>query len=136
MRVQKKINVRHLSMAQGAYFFFTGVWPLLHIESFIWVSGHKYDLWLTETVGIILAVAGIVMFSAGLNRRVNEETFLLATLSAAGLSTIDIYYAALGRIRDVYLLDAGAEIIFIILWFIFYRKQKAKTSAGAEIFNR
>lgn len=111
-------------MAQGGYFFITGVWPLIHIPSFIWISGHKYDIWLVETVGIVLAVIGLVLFLAGINKRVNEETFLLATASAAGLTTVDVYYASIDRIWDVYLLDAGVEVIFILLWFIFFNQKK------------
>ena len=118
-----------LSLVQGVYFFITGVWPLIHIASFIWISGHKYDIWLVETVGITLAVVGIVLFSAGMNRRVNDETFLLATGCAAGLASIDVYYASIDRIPDVYLLDAAAEFILIILWVIFYRKYLNRKAA-------
>lgn len=118
-----------LSLLQGIYFFITGVWPLIHIPSFIWISGHKYDIWLVETVGITLAVVGIVLFSAGFNRRVNDETFLLATGCAAGLATVDVYYASIDRILDVYLLDAAVECILIILWVIFYRRYQNKKIA-------
>lgn len=121
--MKKKNRIFWLSIFQGLYFFVTGVWPLLHIESFIWISGHKYDIWLVETVGIVLAAVGIVLFSAGINRRINQETFLLATLCAAGLAYVDIYYASIDRILDVYLLDAVAEIILIVLWFIFFPKE-------------
>ena len=126
--MKKITNICRISMAQGIYFFITGVWPLLHIESFIRISGHKYDIWLVETVGIVLAVVGIALFSAGFNRRVNEETFLLATLCSAGLACVDIYYASIDRILNVYLLDAGVEIILIILWFIFYSKNLKTTN--------
>ena len=119
--MKKFKGVYLICLLQGVYFFITGVWPLVHIASFIRISGHKYDIWLVETVGITLAVIGLVLFLAGINRRVNDETFLLATGSAAGLAAIDIYYAGIDRIPDVYLLDAVAECILIILWLFFYR---------------
>ncbi len=112
-------------MLQGIFYFVTGVWPLLHIESFIWISGHKYDIWLVETVGILLTIVGIVLFSAGINRRVNDETFLLATGCAAGLTVVDLYYAGIDRIWNVYMLDAVAECILIVLWFMLFRREKA-----------
>lgn len=112
-------------MLHGVYYFVTGVWPLLHIESFIWISGPKYDIWLVKTVGMILAVIGLSLFSAGLKKRIHPETTLLALGSAAGLAFIDIYYAAvIDRIYDIYLLDALAEIILILLWLLYLRPVK------------
>lgn len=115
--------IHWLCLLQGIYFFLTGIWPVVHMPSFIWISGHKYDLWLVETVGLSLAVIGLVLISAAGHKRINAETFLLATASAAALAYIDIYYASLGRILPVYLLDAAAEGIFIISWFVFYARK-------------
>lgn len=116
-----KNRTHWLPIVQGVYFFVTGVWPLLHIESFIWLSGPKYDIWLVKTVGILLALIGLHMFIAGYFRRINTENFLIAAGSAAALATVDIYYVAIGRIWEIYLLDAGIEIIFILLWLIIIR---------------
>ena len=124
--MKKENHIFNISLAQGFYFFITGAWPLLHIESFIWVSGPKYDIWLVKTVGIILLIIGLVLFSAGINRRVNEETFLLATGSAAALATVDIYYTTINRIWDVYLFDAVAELVLVLLWCIFFRRRLKK----------
>lgn len=117
-----KDRTHWLPVVQGVYFFITGVWPLLHIESFIWLSGPKYDIWLVETVGILLALIGLHMFVAGYFRRIHVETFLIAAGSAAALATVDIYYVAIGRIWEIYLLDAGIEVIFVILWLMISRR--------------
>lgn len=124
----KKSAIHLLSLLQGIFYFVTGVWPLLHIESFIWISGPKYDIWLVETVGILLTVIGLVLFLAGINRRVNEETFLLAVGCAAGLTVVDLYYASIDRIWNVYMLDAVAESILIVLWFIYFRRERNKSA--------
>jgi hypothetical protein len=119
-------RIRAICLLQGIYYFITGVWPLLHIESFIWLSGPKYDIWLVKTVSIILAVIGISLFSAAFKKRVMFETFFLAAGSAAALAVVDIYYAAvIDRIYDIYLLDALAEIILVLLWLIFIGRKKA-----------
>lgn len=123
MRKSKKLFT--VCLLHGIYYFVTGVWPLLHIESFIWISGPKYDIWLVKTVGIILAVIGLSLFSAGLKKRIQPETILLALGSAAGLASVDIYYAAIiDRIYDIYLLDALAEIILVFLWLLYLRPVK------------
>lgn len=126
--MKKKSLLDWLSILQGIFYFVTGVWPLLHIESFIWISGPKYDIWLVQTVGILLTIVGLVLFSAGMNRRVNDETFLLAVGCAAGLSVVDIYFASIDRIWNVYLLDAAVESILIVLWFAFFRREKSKAT--------
>lgn len=126
MRRRKKLF--SVCLLQGIYYFITGIWPLLHIESFIWVSGPKYDIWLVKTIGIILAVIGISLFSAGLKKRIQPETSLLALGSAAGLAAVDIYYAAvIDRIYDIYLLDALAEILLILLWLLYLRPEKGNS---------
>jgi uncharacterized membrane protein len=122
-----------LCQFQGVYFFLTGLWPLIHIDSFVRVTGPKYDIWLVKTVGILILVIGGVLFSAARHRRINQETFSLAVGGAAGLAAIDIYYVAIDRIREVYLLDALAEIILIILWIVFWVKQSSVTDRRSTV---
>jgi hypothetical protein len=107
-----------LAMAHGCYFFLTGVWPILHLESFIWVTGPKTDLWLVKTVGLLIAVNGAVIGMGGVQRRVTPELKWLAIGSAACLAFIDVYYYLDGTLRWVYLLDAGAEAILIGMWYL------------------
>lgn len=54
-----------LATGQGLYFLVTGIWPLVHIKSFQWVTGPKVDLWLVKTVGVLIAVMGAVLTLAG-----------------------------------------------------------------------
>ena len=42
---------RRIFWIQGVYFALTGIWPLLDLSSFQWVTGPKQDLWLVQTVG-------------------------------------------------------------------------------------
>ena len=98
-----------LSIAQGAYYATTGVWPLLHMRSFEAVTGPKTDRWLVHTVGALAAGVGIGLVRAGLRRRVTPEIRLIAGACAAGFAGVDVRNALRGRISDVYLLDAIAE---------------------------
>jgi hypothetical protein len=105
-----------IALLQGIYFFLTGVWPIFHLESFLWATGPKTDLWLVKTVGLLIAVVGAAIFFAGIRSRVTPEIKWLAIGSAAGLAFIDVYYYLDGTLRWVYLLDAGAEAVLIGLW--------------------
>lgn len=106
----------YICLLQSIYYIITGIWPLVHIESFIWVTGPKYDIWLVKTVGILILATGLVLLSAARNKRISLEILLLATGNALGLTAIDIYYAGIDRISNIYLLDALAEVVLIIAW--------------------
>ncbi|MEJ8757275.1 hypothetical protein WG947_09730 [Pontibacter sp. H259] len=108
---------------QGLYWFITGVWPFLHLQSFIWITGPKQDIWLLYTVAALITVIGGVLLSAGLRQRVTLEIKMLGIGGAAGLIGIDVYYALNDVIRDIYLLDAAAETLIILLWFWADRKR-------------
>jgi hypothetical protein len=110
--------MKNVWLAQGIYYFISGIWPLISIRSFELVTGPKVDIWLVRTVGLFLVVIGVTLLSAGKNRRVTFEIFLLGLGSAVALGAIDIVYALKGRISPIYLLDAVVEIAFAGLWII------------------
>lgn len=105
-----------LALAQGLYFGATGVWPIVHMRSFLAVTGPKTDLWLVKTVGALIGVVGASLVVAGRRGRIGPETALLAMASAAALGAVDVVYVAKGRIPPVYLLDAVAEAGIVAAW--------------------
>jgi hypothetical protein len=106
---------RILLIAQGIYFALTGAWPLLHLPSFLAVTGPKTDLWLVQTVGALLLVMGAVMILAGL-RKPTLEVLLLAVAGAAALAAIDILFVCQRVISPIYLLDAAAQATILAAW--------------------
>ena len=114
-----------LSLGQGIYYLVTGIWPLVSIRTFQWVTGPKYDRWLVKTVGVLVAVIGGVLTMAGLRRQTTREIALLAAGSAAGLTAIDVVYVARKRISPIYLLDAVAEVVLIAGWLVAQRSGPA-----------
>jgi hypothetical protein len=106
------------ALFQGIYYLATGLWPIVHIQSFLLVTGPKTDLWLVKTVGVLVAVVGAVLIAASRRRRITDEIILLAVGSALGLAVIDLVYALSGRIPLIYLGDAAFEIGLAALWII------------------
>jgi hypothetical protein len=109
--VRRLGNVR-LNQLQGAYYFLTGVWPLLNRRSFEAVTGPKQDFWLAQTVGAITAAVGVTLLD-GARRSPTPETRILAIGTASGFAAIDLIYGARRRISAVYLLDAVLQAAFI-----------------------
>ncbi|VTR52312.1 Uncharacterised protein [Sphingobacterium thalpophilum] len=44
---------------QGIYYCLTGIWPVIHISSFMAVTGPKTDLWLVKMVGLLSLAIGL-----------------------------------------------------------------------------
>src|SRR5688572_174435 len=96
----------------------TGVWPLLHIDSFQAVTGDKTDLWLVKTVGLLVVVIGAAVFAARTRPTLFPETFILAAGSALALGAVDVTYSLRGVISKIYLLDAVVEAALVLAWSV------------------
>ena len=107
-----------VSLVQGIYFFVFGVWPIIHMKSFLRVTGPKTDLWLVKTVGIILAMIGVALILAWLNAEINTSIIVLAIGSAFSLALVEFIYVAKQVISPIYLGDAVVELILIGWWLL------------------
>jgi hypothetical protein len=106
-----------VALTQAVFYVLTGLWPLVHSRSFVWVTGPKTDMWLVKTVGALVLVIGAALLLAVIRRNVSPEIGLLAVGSAAALAVVDVIYVAKRVIRPVYLLDAIAEAGLVLSWF-------------------
>ncbi len=106
---------------QGVFYTVSGIWPLVDIDSFQFVTGPKVDLWLVRTVGLLLAVLGLALLRAARGRRVSSDLILVAAGQALALAVIDVVYVTAGRISPIYLLDAAAELVLVAGWILLGR---------------
>jgi hypothetical protein len=107
-----------VALVQGIYFFVTGLWPLITINTFQKVTGSKTDLWLVKTVGIILATIGAVLIFAQVNAEINSSIIFLAIGSALSLAIVEFVYVAKRVISAIYLADAIIELVLIAWWVL------------------
>lgn len=116
---------RVIAMGQGAYWGATGLWPIVHLQSFEAVTGRKTEGWLVKTMGALIFSVGATLFAAGARRRITPEIALLGAASAAALGGAGGWYAWRGRIRDVYLADAAVEALLVCAWAVVGRRRGA-----------
>lgn len=107
-----------VALVQGIYFFITGVWPLIHMKSFLLVTGPKADVWLVKTVGAVLAAIGATLVFAQWNAQVNAPVIFLAISAAVSLAIVEFVYVARRVISPVYLGDAFVELLLIAWWLV------------------
>ena len=108
---------RHASILRGLYAPYlvaTGVWSLVHRQSFERVTGPKEDYWLVQTVGALAIAIGASLGIAARRRAQEPETILLGAASciAFGLASV----RASQTESRVYLGDALLEIAFLAAW--------------------
>jgi hypothetical protein len=116
-----------LCWLQGAYYFVTGIWPLVSIRIFKAVTGEKgksdnlatgldIDYWLIMTVSVLIMAIAITLLIAAYRKTQFVELAILAIAAAVGLTAIDVIYTIRGVIMPVYLLDAALEVPLVLAW--------------------
>lgn len=116
---------RLLVAIQGSYILVTALWPIIHIQSFMEVTGYKTDVWLVKTVGALLIPIALCMLLNLLIDIDKRPTFVLGAGSAVAFICIDFYYALTDVIADIYMADGFLQIIFLIGWIVLaFRRQR------------
>lgn len=110
----------------------TGIWPLIDIDSFMMVTGPKCDIWLVRTVGALVIPIGLALLLAAIRKELFIQTVVLGGVSAAAFAAIDAVYALKDTIWNIYLADAGVQLIFIVGWllFVFVHRERLTKRKG------
>jgi hypothetical protein len=109
---------RAIASVQGIYFLTTGLWPAVHIDSFLAITGPKTDLWLVQFFGFLVCILGLVLLHASWRGALTSSALLTGLASAGILAGGDIYFVWRRQIGPIYLLDAALEFIFLIVWLL------------------
>ena len=100
-------------LAQSVYYVSTGIWPIVHLRSFMALTGRKKDTWLVQTFGALITATGVAIWPrpgrAGEGERPAQER--VAVAAAVALAASDAYFVFRRRIRPVYLGDAAVELL-------------------------
>lgn len=107
---------RVLAFVQGGFFFVSGVWPLVHLRSFLFVTGPKTDTWLVQTVGALLAVFGMALLLVSRRPNIEWEWRFLGTAVPVVLAAVDVIVVVREVIPRIYLADAAVEVLFALAW--------------------
>ncbi|WP_419870855.1 hypothetical protein [Chryseobacterium sp. CT-SW4] len=121
----KKLNF--IPLLQGIYYLITSVWPLIHLKSFLEVTGDKTDIWLVKTVAVLLLSYSFLFFYIAFCKRILPIHALIGSICSIGLAIIDLYYYLQGTLKWVYFLDFIIELCFFIYWlsYLIYHMNKS-----------
>lgn len=114
---------RSVLLVQTIYYLITAVWALVHIESFMKVTGPKTEVWLVKTVAVLLLAISLSFIASLIYRSYHISTVTLAISCCVFLIFIDCFYVWNGTISKIYLLDALAELCLLAGWVILIFKK-------------
>jgi hypothetical protein len=111
-------TMRRMARVQGLVYLVSGGWPLVHLRSFEAVTGPKIDDWLVRTVAGILVAIGAAEVWADRRDEVTPPLAVAGAGTAITLGSVAAWYAARGRIREVYFVDAAMEAALAVGWAV------------------
>lgn len=99
------------------FYLVGGLWPIVHLKSFVAVTGPKVDTWLVRTLGGVITAVGAALIVGAFERgRSSPALQLLGMGSALALGAADVVYASRGRISKIYYADAATEASILAAW--------------------
>jgi len=107
---------RPVEIGQGLYYLVIGLWPLLSAESFQHVTGPRLDLWMTRTLGLVIATVGVALLVAMRRRSVAPEAAVMAIGVATVLGVTDLINVSLRTVGPIYGLDFIIQAAFVYIW--------------------
>jgi hypothetical protein len=128
----KIVKYPHLLYALGCihalYFMGIGLWPVVDINSFMYFTGHKTDIWVVKALGLLMTIIGLTLISAIIRNKLIMELIMLIVFSAIALAGVEFYYGWNDMISEIYLLDAAAEFFFILCWILLLLTKSRRSS--------
>ncbi|HXA03083.1 MAG TPA: hypothetical protein VNW99_13905 [Cytophagaceae bacterium] len=107
-----------LGFIHALYFMVIGIWPVVDMNSFMFFTGAKTDIWMAKALGLLMIIIGLLLISAIIRNKLIMELILLIIFSALALAGVEFYYGWNDMISEIYLLDAAAEFFFILCWIL------------------
>lgn len=108
--------MRAVQYVQGVYYFLTGAWPLIHVQSFMQVTGYKTDIWLVKTVSVLVLAISFYLFMNLKASRQDPAFYALVLPCTFGIAAVEIFYVVSRVISLIYILDAAIQFFFFLCY--------------------
>jgi hypothetical protein len=101
---------------QGTYYLLIGLWPLVALDSLPTASAAADHAWSLPAFGLVVAVVGLWLLTAGRKRNALAEISRLGILVALVVASVDVLLVIHGTAPLVYLADAVIQCAFVLWW--------------------
>jgi hypothetical protein len=80
-----------------------------------------------KTVAILITAIGVGFLTETIQKKFYSDYLIIALPVAIGLAAIDCYYVYKEVIAKIYLLDAAAQVLFVMVFVLsLWRKSRIK----------
>lgn len=122
--VQNDNILKALLRFQSLYYLTTALWPIFHIESFMFITGYKQDVWLVKTVGALLIPVAATLASYSFAKSLDRPALILGIGTCISFIGVDFYYSLSKIISRIYMLDGFLQMALLGVWcFIIFRRK-------------
>lgn len=117
-RVDRWRLLRLILALQGLYYVMTGVWPFLHLRSFLWVVGPKLDRFQLSVTSALIVAIGASLLAAAVRSRPSASAAVLSIASALAFIAVDLRFRSI--LRAPYWVDFAVEVAFALACALVY----------------
>jgi hypothetical protein len=110
-------------VVQGAMYVATGLWPIVHIQSFERMAGPRASRGLVRTFGAVMATVGLSLLLRGMRRSRQQTASPLGAVGSLALSMANSVYAGRGRISPVSISRVIAQTALLVAWVMRRRRR-------------
>lgn len=103
---------------QGLYYVVTGLWPFLHLRSFLWVVGPKLDRFQLGVTAALIVAIGASLLAAAVRSRPSGSAAVLSIGAAVAFIAVDLRFRAI--LRAPYWVDFVVEAGFALACALVY----------------
>ena len=103
--------IRYILYGHGSWYALTGIWALLHLESFLRVTGSFHNPFKTQANGALFLALGIFFFWTAKKKKEMIPVSILAGALAIALFAIDFKFLMRGEIGAIFWVAALEELL-------------------------
>lgn len=93
---------------QGLYYVVAGLWPFLHLQSFLWVVGPKLDPFQLSVTAALIVAIGASLLAAAVRSRPSASAVVLGMGTALAFIAVDLRFRP--SLRAPYWVDFAVEV--------------------------
>lgn len=102
-----------VQVVHGTFYLASGLWPLVHYQSFERVTGRRADRRLVKTVGAVITAVGASLLLAGFRRARQHARSPLELGASLATGLADLLYGGRGRISPMRFTEAAAQAALV-----------------------
>jgi peptidoglycan/LPS O-acetylase OafA/YrhL len=127
---------RRVLVVQGCYYLLTGIWPLVHFNSFADAVALAINPFQAQVFGAVIAVVGGSLIEAGRRGPPAAATTALGIAVAGAIAMVSLLWLPRQSATSALWIDLAIEIVFAVVLVLLYPKAQSPERSRAQTRRR